>query len=74
MLEETDSFIAVAEDGSTCTIIELTKMIAHRALSGTKMIPGAREYQTSSGRHINPLGGDVFEDVLTNKRYTRQPD
>jgi len=74
MIEETDRFTAVAPDGTKCTIVELTKMISHRAYSGTTTIPGPKEYKTSSGRDINPLAGGKFEDVLSGKIYVRNDD
>lgn len=71
MIEETDRFTAVAEDGAQCTVVELTRMISHRSLSGTRILPGSREYKTSSGRDINPLSDGLFEDVLSGKVYRR---
>ena len=68
----TDRFDAQASDGERCTIVEHTTMMLFEPVAGQQTwTRGARSYVTSTGRDINPIDNDHFEDVLTRKVFTR---
>ena len=69
MLErEKTRFNAVAEDGTTYTVIEIQRYSVFRPLSGAQQErPSSRRYQISTGEEVTPLDGETFQIVCTEQ-------
>lgn len=70
---ETDRFTAIAEDGSTFTIVEVTSQTGFTPLATgvTKWADGLKEYQVKSGGFANKINETEFRIVSNDKVVKR---
>lgn len=67
MIEVTDRIFCADDDGNRYLVVEYTKMITSRPLSGRSVTtPGPKDYRTSDGLGVNYIDEDTFKIVRTN--------
>ena len=71
MRRSTDKFAVRADDGEELTVIEYQVFSIFNSLTGTREVPGMKDYQLSDGRDVNWIDENNFEIVRTGRRLRR---
>lgn len=71
MFKETGRFQCRGDNGRTCIVVERTKILTFRGLSGTQTLNGTRDYITADGQGVNWVDDDTFQIVMTDEILRR---
>jgi hypothetical protein len=72
-IELTAHYLAAHSDGERAIIDCYTTFTEYVPLSGaSQWLPGSKSLKMqNSGNHVNAIGADEFEDVVTGRTYRR---